>query len=178
MEMEKVRRGSAKSFSPTAIPKSTYDKIVAENDRLVRDYKKEMAKTEKLQLALATLQIQHDKLTQDVERFNRSASPSLPPPLLLSSTSPHAGHVGSQHEGMVSGGHGDLEVKVEQLQAEVEKKTTMLMEVKKHLKEAAERERQLKDLTADSQVCDRVCMHVMSRKKKGCSALICIHMDL
>ncbi len=37
-------------------------------------------------------------------------------------------------------------------QAEVEKKTAMLMEVKKHLREAAERERAFKTATGDSQV--------------------------
>ena len=37
-------------------------------------------------------------------------------------------------------------------QAEVEKKTAMLMEVKRHLREAAERERAFKTATGDSQV--------------------------
>ncbi len=39
----------------------------------------------------------------------------------------------------LSGGRNELEVKVEELQAEVEKKTTMLMEVKRLLREAGER---------------------------------------
>ena len=38
------------------------------------------------------------------------------------------------------------------LQAEVEKKNQMLSEVKKHLREAAERERQLMAMSQDSQV--------------------------
>ena len=38
------------------------------------------------------------------------------------------------------------------LETELEKKTTMLMEVKKHLREAADREKQLKSLTSDPNV--------------------------
>ena len=41
---------------------------------------------------------------------------------------------------------------MEILQAEVEKKNRMLLEVKKHLREAAEREQQLKTISGDSQV--------------------------
>jgi len=41
---------------------------------------------------------------------------------------------------------------VEILQAEVEKKNRMLLEVKKHLREAAEREQQLKTISEDAQV--------------------------
>ena len=41
---------------------------------------------------------------------------------------------------------------MEILQAEVEKKNRMLLEVKKHLREAAEREKQLKTISQDSQV--------------------------
>ena len=41
---------------------------------------------------------------------------------------------------------------MEILQAEVEKKNRMLLEVKKHLREAAEREKQLKTVSHDSQV--------------------------
>ena len=49
---------------------------------------------------------------------------------------------------------------MEILQAEVEKKNRMLLEVKKHLREAAEREKQLKTISHDSQVgimCVYVC---------------------
>ena len=139
MEITKLQQASVMS---TAIPKLTYDKIVSENDRLVRDHKKEVQKTEKLQLALATLQLQHDKLAHDVECFNKSASISKMSSL-LSDASPHASH-GVER--------GEFEIRVEQLQAEVEKKTTMLIEVKRHLKEAAERERELKELSSDVQV--------------------------
>ena len=57
-------------------------------------------------------------------------------------------------------GHSGCEERVEILQAEVEKKNRMLLEVKKHLKEAAEREKQLKTISHDSQVgimCVYVC---------------------
>ena len=49
-------------------------------------------------------------------------------------------------------GHSGCEERVEILQAEVEKKNRMLLEVKKHLREAAEREKQLKTISHDSQV--------------------------
>ena len=132
MEIQQLHQASASIKS-----------VVAENERLARDYKKEVAKTGKLQLSLSTLQIQHDKLTQEVERFNKSAAGSVPvrPALLVSS-----------EERLHVGGRGELEVKVEQLQAEVEKKTAMLMEVKRHLKEAAEREKEIKNISSDAQV--------------------------
>ena len=41
---------------------------------------------------------------------------------------------------------------MEILEAEVEKKNRMLLEVKKHLREAAEREQQLKTISDDAQV--------------------------
>lgn len=146
MELEKIEQ-STKSSTPFATSKSTYDKIVAENERLMKDYRREVAKTEKLQLTLSTLQIQHEKLTQEVDRFNKSAS-TTKAPHSFSVTGPRA----SQLSHVDRGGHKELEVKVEQLQAEVEKKTAMLMEVKQHLKEAAERERELNSLSADAQV--------------------------
>ena len=49
-------------------------------------------------------------------------------------------------------GHSGYEERVEILQAEVEKKNHMLLEVKKHLREAAEREQQLKTISDDAQV--------------------------
>jgi len=49
-------------------------------------------------------------------------------------------------------GHSGCEERVEILQTEVEKKNRMLLEVKKHLREAAEREKQLKTISHDSQV--------------------------
>ncbi len=105
--------------------KSPYTKIVAENERLRKDLKKEVEKSDRLQLTLSTLQKHHDKLNQEVEGLNKTT------PLSASY---------------------DLEVKVEVLQAEVEKKTAMLMEVKRHLKEAAERERELKQISTDPHV--------------------------
>lgn len=141
MEIEQLQQ-SAKSKSPL-------DKIVAENERLARDYKKEVAKTRQLQLSLSTLQIQHDKLAQEVERFNKSASRSVPRSVPVRPPPPISGeeqlHVGD-------GGHDELEVKVEWLQAELEKKTVMLMEVKRHLKEAAEREKEFKNISSEAQV--------------------------
>ena len=122
--------------------KSPYDKIVAENERLVKDYKREVNKAEKLEVALSMLQIQHDKLVQEVEKFNKSASSSVAVKSPLLASPGQLNHLGHNH----------LEVKVEQLQADLEKKTAMLMEVKKLLKEAAEREKDLKTLSSDAQV--------------------------
>ena len=142
-ELQDLQRSTGPKHSATS--KSPYDKIVAENERLAKDYKREVAKTERLQLALTTLEIQRDKLAQEVERFS-SRPPGVPPSSPKKATpGPQLGHQGSE-------GHGGLEVKVEQLQAEVEKKTSMLLEVKKHLKEAAKREMELKALSSDAQV--------------------------
>ena len=100
---------------------------MAENDRLIKDLKKEVSKNEKLQLSLSTLQLQHNKLEGEVKQLKKSAAD-------------------------ISGEDDGQEVKMEELQAELEKKTSMLMEVKKHLKEAALRERELKDISGDPQV--------------------------
>ena len=48
--------------------------------------------------------------------------------------------------------HTKLEEQVETLQAELEKKTHMLFEVKKHLREAAEREQRLQEVSMDPKV--------------------------
>lgn len=150
MEMQKLQQGALNTIpSASAGSKSPYDKIVTENDRLARDYKREMARTEKLQLTLSTLQIQHDKLSQEVDRLNKSVSVSIPVKLAPSTS---GSRVGRQDKLRGDQLRGESEVKVEQLQAEVEKKTTMLMEVKRHLKEAAEREKELKNLSSDTQV--------------------------
>ncbi len=168
--------GSTKPSASTS--SSLYDKIVTENERLVRDYKKEVSKNERLQVSLSKLQIQHNALSSEVDRFNKSSSGSQvvkAPPISPSGAgklgqpytkSPLAKQLNQQSGaslqldqwhgqhtgGGASGGQNELEVKVEELQAEVEKKTTMLMEVKRLLREAAERERELKSLSTDTQV--------------------------
>ena len=46
----------------------------------------------------------------------------------------------------------DYEERVERLQVELEKKTSMLLEVRRHLREAVEREKLLKSLSTDPQL--------------------------
>ena len=46
----------------------------------------------------------------------------------------------------------DYEERIERLQVELEKKTSMLLEVRRHLREAVEREKQLKSLSTDPQL--------------------------
>lgn len=46
----------------------------------------------------------------------------------------------------------NYEERVERLQVELEKKTSMLLEVRRHLREAVEREKLLKSLSADPQL--------------------------
>lgn len=156
MEIQKLQQPNTATVTTAkpspAAAKSPLDKVVAENERLVKDYKREVAKNGKLQLALSTLQIQHDKLSQEVDRFNKSASGSVPLRQVLLPSAASGGQQEELHMHSREGGRGELEVKVEQLQAEVEKKTTMLMEVKRHLKEAAEREKELKGISSDAQV--------------------------
>ena len=48
--------------------------------------------------------------------------------------------------------HSKHEEQMEVLQAELEKKTHMLLEVKKHLREAAEREQRLQEVAQDPKV--------------------------
>ncbi len=54
-------------------------------------------------------------------------------------------------------GHHSHEEKIEQLQAELEVKNQMLSEVKKHLREAVEREEALQALSKDGQVRTLAC---------------------
>lgn len=156
MEIQKLQQSTATvttanpAKASLAASKSPLEKVVAESERLAKDYKREVAKNGKLQLALSTLQIQHDKLTLEVDRFNKSASGSVPVRPFLLASAASGGRPEQLHSS--EGRRSELEVKVEQLQAEVEKKTTMLMEVKRHLKEAAEREKELKDISSDAQV--------------------------
>ena len=124
-ELEKQQSTSRSGLGHPS--KSPHSKIVAENDRLIKDLKKEVSKNEKLQLSLSTLQLQHNKLEGEVKQLKKCAAD-------------------------ISGEDDGQEVKMEELQAELEKKTSMLMEVKKHLKEAALRERELKDISGDPQV--------------------------
>ena len=49
----------------------------------------------------------------------------------------------------------DYEERIERLQVELEKKTSMLMEVRRHLHEAVEREKQLKSLSADPKLSEK-----------------------
>ena len=78
-----------------------------------------MSRTEKLQHSLSNTQLHNQKLTQEVQ---------------LSHSSPSVSGEGRMRD-------TELMVKVEELQAELEKKTFMLMEVKRHLKEVAEKEK-------------------------------------
>lgn len=60
--------------------------------------------------------------------------------------------MGREKRGGTPTRHSKHEEQVEVLQAELEKKTHMLLEVKKHLREAAEREQRLQEATQDPKV--------------------------
>ena len=69
---------------------------------------------------------------------------------------------------------------MEILQAEVEKKNRMLLEVKKHLREAAEREKQLKTISHDSQVgimCVYVCQGAVTKMVDDMTAAWCHYLQ-
>ena len=118
--------------------KSPFAKITAENDRLRKELKREVAKTERLQLAVSSLELQRDQLQQQ----SSSSSDSLAASSKLR---------GREKTGAAAAAVG-LEEKAERLQAELEKKTAMLMEVKTHLREAAQREREITALANNPQV--------------------------
>lgn len=102
-------------------------KIVSEYECLSKELEKQASQKKDLQLSLSTLQLQNKKLIQEVEgvKLNHTLLPAS----------------SLRHEGGAGGGKREAEllVRVEELQAEVEKKTTMLMDVKKQLREATER---------------------------------------
>ena len=82
-----------------------------------------------MQLSLTTLELRNNKLQQDLAEQSRDQSQD---PKLKSRDKSR-----------------DYEERIERLQVELEKKTSMLMEVRRHLHEAVEREKQLKSLSAD-----------------------------
>lgn len=120
-EMQELRRNKTEvPSSDYTSASSPYKRLVSENERLKRELKSELSRTEKLHHSLSSTQLQNERLTEEVQH-SQSAGPSM-----LS-------------EGQMR--ETELMVKVEELQAELEKKTAMLIEVKRHLKEAAEREK-------------------------------------
>ena len=59
----------------------------------------------------------------------------------------------------------DYEERIERLQVELEKKTSMLMEVRRHLHEAVEREKQLKSLSADPKLSEKYLSVVREKER-------------
>ncbi len=108
---------SPRHLDPTLT--SPYNKLVTENERLKKDLKLELSHMEKLQQSLSATQLTNQKLAEELRNSKSDTS---------------VRSEGSMRE-------KELMVKVEELQAEVEKKTFMLMEVKRHLKELAEKEK-------------------------------------
>ena len=93
-----------------------------------------MERNEKLQLSLSTVELRNNKLQQELAEQAQILDRSR-------DTRPK-----SRDQSR------DYEERIERLQVELEKKTSMLMEVRRHLQEAVEREKQLKSLSADPQL--------------------------
>ena len=108
----------------------------SEYARLKKELQKEISHTEELQLSLSSLQQHNSKLTQELEEIKINHGHFL-------ASSLHVGDGGGKRE-------AELLVRPEKLQAGFEKKTLMLMDVKKQLMEASERERSA--MPTDSQV--------------------------
>ena len=88
-----------------------------------------------MQLSLTTLELRNNKLQQELTEQSHDQSHGPKP---KSRDRPR-----------------EYEEQIERLQVELEKKTSMLMEVRRHLHEAAEREKQLKSLSADPQLSEK-----------------------
>lgn len=88
-----------------------------------------------MQLSLTTMELRNNKLQRELAEQSHDQSHGPKP---KSHDQPH-----------------EYEEQIEKLQVELEKKTSMLMEVKRHLHEAAEREKQLKSLSADPQLSEK-----------------------
>ncbi len=54
----------------SSVRKSPYTKIVAENERLRKDLKREADRSEKLQLSLSTLEVQSRKLQEELDEVS------------------------------------------------------------------------------------------------------------
>ncbi|XP_069436763.1 centrosomal protein of 290 kDa isoform X6 [Ovis canadensis] len=140
LEKLKVHLGRQLSMHYESKAKGT-EKIVAENDRLRKELKKETEAAEKLRIAKNNLEILNEKMTVQLEESGKRLQ-------LAESRGP-------QLEGADSKSWKSIvvtrmyETKLKELETDIAKKTKSLTDLKQLVRQATEREQRVKKYTAD-----------------------------
>uniref|UniRef100_A0A287B6U2 Centrosomal protein 290 n=1 Tax=Sus scrofa TaxID=9823 RepID=A0A287B6U2_PIG len=140
-ELEKLKAHLGRQLSMQHESKTRgTEKIVAENERLRKELKKETEAAEKLRIAKNNLEILNEKMTVQLEEMGKR--------LQLAESGP-------QLEGADSKSWKSIvvtrmyETKLKELETDVAKKTKSLTDLKQLVRQAAEREQQVKRYTED-----------------------------
>uniref|UniRef100_A0A8D0TC52 Centrosomal protein of 290kDa coiled-coil region domain-containing protein n=1 Tax=Sus scrofa TaxID=9823 RepID=A0A8D0TC52_PIG len=141
-ELEKLKAHLGRQLSMQHESKTRgTEKIVAENERLRKELKKETEAAEKLRIAKNNLEILNEKMTVQLEEMGKRLQ-------LAESRGP-------QLEGADSKSWKSIvvtrmyETKLKELETDVAKKTKSLTDLKQLVRQAAEREQQVKRYTED-----------------------------
>uniref|UniRef100_A0AC11DMI0 Centrosomal protein 290 n=1 Tax=Ovis aries TaxID=9940 RepID=A0AC11DMI0_SHEEP len=173
LEKLKVHLGRQLSMHYESKAKGT-EKIVAENDRLRKELKKETEAAEKLRIAKNNLEILNEKMTVQLEESGKRLQ-------LAESRGP-------QLEGADSKSWKSIvvtrmyETKLKELETDIAKKTKSLTDLKQLVRQATEREQRVKKYTADLEqqasnvlvspsVCVYVCVCVCVLVAHSCPTL-------
>ncbi|XP_013819171.2 PREDICTED: centrosomal protein of 290 kDa isoform X2 [Capra hircus] len=151
LEKLKVHLGRQLSMHYESKAKGT-EKIVAENDRLRKELKKETEAAEKLRIAKNNLEILNEKMTVQLEESGKRLQ-------LAESRGP-------QLEGADSKSWKSIvvtrmyETKLKELETDIAKKTKSLTDLKQLVRQATEREQRVKKYTADLEQQIEILKHV------------------
>nr|CAI9703611.1 unnamed protein product [Rangifer tarandus platyrhynchus] len=151
LEKLKVHLGRQLSMHYESKTKGT-EKIVAENDRLRKELKKETEAAEKLRIAKNNLEILNEKMTVQLEESGKRLQ-------LAESRGP-------QLEGADSKSWKSIvvtrmyETKLKELETDIAKKTKSLTDLKQLVRQATEREQKVKKYTADLEQQIEILKHV------------------
>ncbi|KAM9229812.1 centrosomal protein of 290 kDa [Dugong dugon] len=147
----KVHLGHQLSIYCESKTKGT-EKIVAENERLRKELKKETEAAEKLRIAKNNLEILNEKMTVQLEETGKRLQ--------------FAESRGPQLEGADSKSWKSIvvtrmyETKLKELETEIDKKNQSIIDLKQLVKEAAEREQKVKKYTEDLEQQMEILKHV------------------
>lgn len=129
-ELEKAKVSEKTQSSRGGSSEGNTARLVTENEKLLKDLKKEMEKVEKLKTANANLEQRKEELVKELEQLHQRLS-------------------ASNMDGLDSKEWKSVvlpkiyEEKMQKLEAELEKKTNLLKDIKTYLKAAANRETEL-----------------------------------
>lgn len=129
-ELEKAKVNEKTQSSRGGSSQGNTAKLMAENDKLLRDLKKEMEEVEKLKTTNANLEQRKEELVKELEQLHQRLS-----------TTNMQGLDSKEWKSVVL--PKIYEEKMQKLEAELEKKTNLLKDIKTYLKAAANRETEL-----------------------------------